>query len=135
VLQAGMNGFLAKPVQPDEIESLLAAMFGARARGPAPEGTDFLDSSPAPLPPAPRPAGPPAPPAAAPQQPTGMTGAAVGVSRQHVPAAPMPHPRGRACNHAHQSVLRRRRRPALARPRASAGASAPATWRPTWTWR
>jgi signal transduction histidine kinase/DNA-binding NarL/FixJ family response regulator/HPt (histidine-containing phosphotransfer) domain-containing protein len=33
VFDAGMNKFLSKPVQPDDIEALLSALFGARARG------------------------------------------------------------------------------------------------------
>ena len=62
VLAAGMNNFLSKPVQPDDIEALLAAMFGARARGRRPAGTDFLDSGLSPLAPTPAAAAPPPPP-------------------------------------------------------------------------
>jgi two-component system, sensor histidine kinase len=75
VLEAGMNNFLSKPVQPDDIEGLLSALFGARAQGPRAGGADFDDSGLAPLaqdtPPAPAPAAvpvtnlPPAPAAAA----------------------------------------------------------------------
>jgi hypothetical protein len=34
VIAAGMNNFMAKPVQSDDIEALLTARFGDRARGP-----------------------------------------------------------------------------------------------------
>ena len=34
VIAAGMDGFLSKPVQPDQIEALLVARFGARGLGP-----------------------------------------------------------------------------------------------------
>ena len=74
VLDAGMNNFLSKPVQPDDIEALLIAMFGARARGRAPVGPDFIDSGPSPLAPtavAPLPPSPlvPAPPSTHPDAP------------------------------------------------------------------
>jgi two-component system, sensor histidine kinase len=49
VLEAGMNNFLSKPVQPDDIEALLSALFGARAQGRRPVGPDFDDSGMAPL--------------------------------------------------------------------------------------
>ncbi len=49
VLAAGMNNFLSKPVQPDDIEALLAAMFGARAQARPADGADFDDSGLSPL--------------------------------------------------------------------------------------
>jgi HPt (histidine-containing phosphotransfer) domain-containing protein len=44
VLEAGMNNFLSKPVQVDDIEALLAAMFGARAQARPADAADFEDS-------------------------------------------------------------------------------------------
>ncbi len=44
VLEAGMNNFLSKPVQPDDIEALLSALFGARALGQHAGSADFDDS-------------------------------------------------------------------------------------------
>ncbi|WP_137734735.1 ATP-binding protein [Pseudaquabacterium pictum] len=49
VLEAGMNNFLSKPVQPDDIEALLSALFGARAQGPRAGAGEFDDSGLAPL--------------------------------------------------------------------------------------
>ena len=49
VLAAGMNNFLSKPVQPDDIEGLLSALFGARAHGPRAGAGDFDDSGLAPF--------------------------------------------------------------------------------------
>jgi len=49
VLQAGMNYFLAKPVQADDIEGLLNALFGARARGRRSGVVGFEDSGLSPL--------------------------------------------------------------------------------------
>ena len=62
VLDAGMNHFLSKPVQPDDIEALLVARFGPRAHGPrpAPPPPDAPAATmPSPSPTAP--AGPPPP--------------------------------------------------------------------------
>ncbi|OYV00370.1 MAG: hybrid sensor histidine kinase/response regulator [Burkholderiales bacterium PBB5] len=43
VRAAGMDQFLAKPVRPDDIEALLARLFGARARSQPPQGPDSPD--------------------------------------------------------------------------------------------
>ena len=79
VFDAGMNNFLSKPVQPDDIEALLSALFGVRARGQRAGGADFDDSALAPLladdpaatpapPPLKKPTSPPPQAAAAPRR-------------------------------------------------------------------
>ena len=49
VLGVGMNNVLTKPVQADDIQALLSAMFGARAQARRSDGADFDATGPAPL--------------------------------------------------------------------------------------
>jgi len=89
VLDAGMNNFLSKPVQPDDIETLLTALFGARARGRRSGRADFDDSGLAPLAPDDLTAHDPhaSAPVRAPSSPSALAAAAPAVPRRRFRAS------------------------------------------------